>query len=141
LYSFPTRRSSDLLTVVGYTINDKIIVNDRIRENLTNGKEKDLDILINNSVSQTLSRTILTSSTTLFVVATMLLFGGEIIYPFSFTLFVGIIIGTYSSIFVVSPFLKFLGFKIDNYRSKEAIKEQKRKEKEKLRAMYEQGRV
>jgi preprotein translocase subunit SecF len=74
-------------------------------------------------------------------VATMLLFGGEIIYPFSFTLFVGIIIGTYSSIFVVSPFLKFLGFKIDNYRSKEAIKEQKRKEKEKLRAMYEQGRV
>jgi preprotein translocase subunit SecF len=130
-----------ILTVLGYTINDKIIVNDRIRENLTNGKEKDLDILINNSVSQTLSRTILTSSTTLFVVATMLLFGGEIIYPFSFTLFVGIIIGTYSSIFVVSPFLKFLGFKIDNYRSKEAIKEQKRKEKEKLRAMYEQGRV
>ncbi|MDX4047763.1 protein translocase subunit SecF [Aliarcobacter skirrowii] len=130
-----------ILTVLGYTINDKIIVNDRIRENLTNSKEKDLDILINNSVSQTLSRTILTSSTTLFVVATMLLFGGEIIYPFSFTLFVGIIIGTYSSIFVVSPFLKFLGFKIDNYRSKEAIKEQKRKEKEKLRAMYEQGRV
>lgn len=130
-----------ILTVIGYTINDTIIVNDRIRENLQSSKEKDLDSLINQSVSRTLSRTILTSLSTLFVVATMLIFGGEIIYAFSFTLFVGIIVGTYSSIFVVSPFIKFLGFKIDVYRIKEMEKEKSRKEKEKLRAMYEQGRL
>lgn len=130
-----------ILTVVGYTINDKIIVNDRIREYLQTTKERDLDTLINQSVSRTLSRTILTSLSTLFVVITMLLFGGEIIYAFSFTLFVGIILGTYSSIFVVSPFIKFLGFNTDIYRTKEMEKEKARKEKEKQRAMYEQGRV
>ncbi|WP_198305425.1 protein translocase subunit SecF [Arcobacter vandammei] len=130
-----------ILTVVGYTINDTIIVNDRIRETLQTTKEKNFDLLINDSVSRTLSRTILTSLTTLFVVTTMLIFGGEIIYAFSFALFVGIIIGTYSSIFVVSPFIKFLGFNTDNYRSKEAQKDANKKEKEKLRAMYEQGRV
>ena len=130
-----------ILTLIGYTINDTIIVNDRIRESLQITKERDLDALINDSVSKTLSRTILTSSTTQFAVLTMFLFGGEIIYAFSFTLFVGIIIGTYSSIFVVSPFIKFLGFNTDSYRSKQAIKEANRKEKEKLRAMYEQGRV
>ena len=130
-----------ILTLVGYTINDTIIVNDRIRESLQITKERDLDALINDSVSKTLSRTVLTSSTTQLAVLTMLLFGGEIINAFSFTLFVGIIIGTYSSIFVVSPFIKFLGFNTDSYRSKQAIKEANRREKEKLRAMYEQGRV
>ncbi|MGJ0372063.1 protein translocase subunit SecF [Aliarcobacter cryaerophilus] len=130
-----------ILTLVGYTINDTIIVNDRIRESLQITKERDLDALINDSVSRTLSRTVLTSSTTQLAVLTMLLFGGEIIYSFSFTLFVGIIIGTYSSIFVVSPFIKFLGFNTDSYRNKQAIKEANRREKEKLRAMYEQGRV
>ena len=130
-----------ILTLVGYTINDTIIVNDRIRESLQITKERDLDALINDSVSRTLSRTVLTSSTTQLAVLTMLLFGVEIIYAFSFTLFVGIIIGTYSSIFVVSPFIKFLGFNTDSYRSKQAIKEANRREKEKLRAMYEQGRV
>src|SRR5574344_2081790 len=124
-----------------YLINDIIIVNDRIRESLQITKERDLDALINDSVSKTLSRTVLTSSTTQLAVLTMLLFGGEIIYAFSFTLFVGIIIGTYSSIFVVSPFIKFLGFNTDIYRSKQAMKEASKKEKEKLRAMYEQGRV
>lgn len=130
-----------ILTLVGYTVNDTIIVNDRIRESLQISKERDLDKLINESVSRTLSRTILTSVATLFVVTTMLLFGGEIIYAFSFTMFAGIIIGTYSSIFVVSPFIKFLGFNTDAYRSKESQKEANRKERQKLRAMYEQGRV
>ncbi|OCL83513.1 protein translocase subunit SecF [Arcobacter porcinus] len=130
-----------ILTLIGYTINDTIIVNDRIRETLHTSKQTDLDALINESVSRTLSRTVLTSSTTWFVVVTMLLFGGEIIYAFTFTLFVGIIIGTYSSIFVVSPFIKFLGFNINDYRSKEQQKEIAKKEKEKLRSMYEQGRV
>ncbi|RBQ28216.1 protein translocase subunit SecF [Aliarcobacter vitoriensis] len=130
-----------ILTLVGYTINDTIVVNDRIRETLQTTKEQNLDLLINDSVSRTLSRTVLTSFSTLFVVVTMLIFGGEIIYAFSFTLFVGIIIGTYSSIFIVSPFIKFLGFNTDAYRSKEAQKEANKKEKAKLRAMYEQGRV
>ncbi len=130
-----------ILTLVGYTVNDTIIVNDRIRESLHISKERDLDKLINESVSRTLSRTVLTSVATLFVVTTMLIFGGEIIYAFSFTMFAGIIIGTISSIFVVSPFVKFLGFNIDKYRSKESLKEANKKEKEKLRAMYEQGRV
>lgn len=71
-----------ILTLVGYTINDTIIVNDRIRESLQITKERDLDALINDSVSRTLSRTVLTSSTTQLAVLTMLLFGGEIIYAF-----------------------------------------------------------
>jgi preprotein translocase subunit SecF len=130
-----------ILTLVGYTINDTIIVNDRIREQIQITKEKDLDKIINESVSRTLSRTVLTSLSTLFVVTTMLIFGGEIIYSFSFTLFVGIIIGTYSSIYFVSSFLKFFGFSVDDYRDKEAEKIKRKKDKEKLRSMYEQGTI
>ncbi|MFX4155722.1 protein translocase subunit SecF, partial [Aliarcobacter butzleri] len=85
-------------------------------------KEKDLDKIINESVSRTLTRTVLTSLSTLFVVTTMLIFGGVIIYSFSFTLFVGIIIGTYSSIYFDSSFLKFFGFSVDDYRDKETEK-------------------
>ena len=87
-----------ILTLLGYSLNDTIIVFDRIRENLQTTKDTVLANVINFSVSKTLSRTTLTSLTTLFVVATLLFFGGEIIYGFSFTLFVGIIVGTYSSI-------------------------------------------
>lgn len=130
-----------ILTLIGYTINDTIIVNDRIREQIQLTKEKDLDKIINESVSRTLSRTVLTSLSTLFAVATMLIFGGEIIYAFSFTLFVGIIIGTYSSIYFVSAFLKFFGFSVDKYRDKEVEKIKRQKDKEKLRAMYEQGTI
>lgn len=130
-----------ILTLIGYTINDTIIVNDRIREQIQLTKEKDLDKIINESVSRTLSRTILTSVLTWFAVATMLIFGGEIIYAFSFTLFFGIIIGTYSSIYFVSAFLKFFGFSVDDYREKEAEKLKRKKDKEKLRSMYEQGTV
>ncbi|MCG3717180.1 protein translocase subunit SecF, partial [Aliarcobacter butzleri] len=130
-----------ILTLVGYTINDTIIVNDRIREQVQITKEKDLDKIINESVSRTLSRTVLTSLSTLFVVTTMLIFGGEIIYSFSFTLFVGIIIGTYSSIYFVSSFLKFFGFSVDDYRDKETEKIKRKKDKEKLRSMYEQGTI
>mgnify|MGYP003460076117 FL=1 len=81
------------------------------------------------------------SLTTLFVVATLLFFGGEIIYGFSFTLLVGIIIGTYSSIFIAATFLVQLKFSVDDFRAKDAEKLKRQREKEKMRAMYEQGTV
>ena len=130
-----------ILTLLGYSINDTIIVFDRIRENLQTTKDTVLANVINFSVSKTLSRTTLTSLTTLFVVATLLLFGGEIIYGFSFTLFVGIIVGTYSSIFVAATFLIQLKFSIEDFKTKESEKIKRQKEKEKLRAMFEQGTV
>jgi preprotein translocase subunit SecF len=83
----------------------------------------------------------LTSLTTFFVVLTLYLFGGEIINSFSFTLLVGVIVGTYSSIFIASPILMWLGFDVRNFRTKEAEKLRRDKEKEKMRAMYEQGTV
>ena len=130
-----------ILTLLGYSINDTIIVFDRIREGLHTTKENDLKLIINQSVSKTLSRTTLTSLTTLFTVATLLFFGGEIIYGFSFTLFVGIIIGTYSSIFIASVFLFQLRFSVEDFRAKDAAKLVRQREKEKLRSMYEQGTV
>ena len=130
-----------MLTLLGYSINDTIIVFDRIRENLQITKETLLENVINLSVSKTLSRTTLTSLTTLFVVATLLFFGGEIIYGFSFTLFVGIIVGTYSSIFVAATFLVQFKFSVEDFKVKEAEKQKREKEKARNRAMYEQGTV
>ncbi len=94
-----------LLTIVGYSLNDTIIVFDRIRENLKKYSRKPLAANINDSINETLSRTILTSATTLIVVIALFLFGGSIIHDFAFALIVGILIGTYSSIFVASPIL------------------------------------
>ena len=128
-----------LLTILGYSLNDTIVVFDRIREEIVESKERNLGALINSAVSQTLSRTTLTSLTTFFVVLTLFLFGGEIIKPFSFTLLVGIIAGTYSSIFIASPLLIWLGFKVDDFRKNLAEKEKRRREKEKLRQQFEQG--
>jgi preprotein translocase subunit SecF len=128
-----------LLTILGYSLNDTIIVFDRIREGIRTIRKPDLASIIDESVTQTLSRTTLTSLTTFFVVLTLFLFGGEIIRGFSFTLLVGIIVGTYSSIFVASPILMWLGFDVSNFREKEAEKVKREKEKEKMRAMYEQG--
>jgi preprotein translocase subunit SecF len=130
-----------VLTILGYSLNDTIIVFDRIREGITTTKQSDLNKVVNESVSKTLSRTTLTSLTTFFVVLTLFLFGGEIIHGFSLTLLVGIIVGTYSSIFVAASFLVQLNFSIYNYREAEAVKEKRRKEKEKLRAQFEQGMV
>lgn len=128
-----------MLTILGYSLNDTIIVFDRIREGLTKIKTAVLSSVINESVTRTLSRTTLTSLTTFFVVLTLWLWGGEIIHGFGFTLLVGIIVGTYSSIFVASPVLIWLGFDIKLYRSKLADKEQRRVEKERMRAQFEQG--
>ena len=97
-----------ILTLLGYSLNDTIIVFDRIREGIRKIKDPDLAAIINESVTRTLSRTVLTSLTTFFVVLTLYLFGGEIISGFSFTLLVGIIVGTYSSIFIASPLLMWL---------------------------------
>jgi len=130
-----------ILTLMGYSLNDTIVVFDRIREQVVKSRINDLATLINDAVSKTLSRTVLTSLTTFFVVLTLFLFGGEIIRPFSFTLLVGIIVGTYSSIFIASPLLIWLGFKIDDYRKKLLEKEKRRKEKEKMRQMYQGGVV
>lgn len=130
-----------VLTVIGYSLNDNIIIFDRIRENIEEMKTNDLNDVINTSVSLTLSRTILTSLTTFFVILTLYLFGGAILNGFSFTLLAGILIGTYSSVFVAAVFLKWLKFDLYSYKAKLAAKEKARREKEKLRAMYEQGVV
>jgi len=130
-----------ILTILGYSLNDTIIVFDRIREGVTTSKENELNVVVNESVSNTLSRTTLTSLTTFFVVLTLYLFGGEIINGFSFTLLVGIVVGTYSSIFIAASFLVQLNFSISNYRTNQLLKEKKAKDKEKLRAQFEQGSV
>ena len=130
-----------ILTILGYSLNDTIIVFDRIREGVATSKENQLDKVINESVSATLSRTTLTSLTTFFVVLTLYLFGGEIISGFSFTLLVGVVVGTYSSIFIAASFLVQLNFSISNYRAMQAEKEKRAKEKDRLRAQFEQGTV
>ena len=95
------------LTIIGYSLNDTIVVFDRIRENLRRKvKVSNIDI-INASINQTLRRTLLTSGTTLLVVVALFFFGGEIIHDFSFALLVGVFIGTYSSIFIASVFLVY----------------------------------
>ncbi len=96
-----------LLTLVGYSMNDTIVVFDRIRENLKILRRESLESIINRSVNQTLSRTILTSGLTLLTALALFLFGGQVLNGFSFALVVGIIVGTYSSIFVASPILVF----------------------------------
>ena len=94
-----------LLTIIGYSLNDTIIVFDRIRENLRKYHKNPLGVILNRSINETLSRTILTSLTTLFVVVALFILGGGIIHDFAFALMVGVIVGTYSSIFVASPIL------------------------------------
>lgn len=130
-----------ILTILGYSLNDTIIVFDRIREQIKSTKVSDLTELINEAVSMTLSRTTLTSLTTFFVVLTLYLFGGEILNGFSFTLLVGVVVGTYSSIFIAATFLVLLSFSVQNYRAREAEKLKREQEKAKMRAQYEQGVV
>ena len=93
------------LTIIGYSLNDTIVVFDRIRENTRRKSKESLSDAVNTSINQTLSRTLLTSGTTLLVVVALFFLGGEIIHDFSFALLVGVIIGTYSSIFIASTFL------------------------------------
>ena len=92
-----------LLALVGYSVNDSVVVFDRVRENLKLHRGEDLEDLMNTSINQTLSRTFITSGTTLMVVLSLYFFGGDVINTFAFVLLIGIIVGTYSSIFVASP--------------------------------------
>ena len=95
-----------ILTIIGYSINDTIVVFDRIRENLRKERRRDVDgDLIDRSVNQTISRTVLTSLTTLFAVAALFLFAGGVIQDFALALLIGIVTGTYSSVFIASPIL------------------------------------
>jgi len=94
-----------LLTIVGYSLNDTIVVFDRIREDVNLDRNSSFKDILNLSINQTLSRTVLTSLTTLVVVLFLYLFGGEVIKSFAFALLIGVIVGTYSSIFVASPIL------------------------------------
>jgi len=94
-----------LLTIIGYSLNDTIIVFDRIRENTRKLQKNTLGVIVNRSINETLSRTLLTSMTTLVVLISLFVLGGGIIHDFAFALIVGIVVGTYSSIFVASPIL------------------------------------
>ena len=93
------------LTIVGYSLNDTIIVFDRIRENLRRFRRRPFEDIMNGSINETLSRTILTSTTTLVVILALFILGGGVIHDFAFAILIGIIVGTYSSIFVASPVL------------------------------------
>jgi preprotein translocase subunit SecF len=94
-----------LLTIIGYSLNDTIIVFDRIRENTRKYHRQPYEVVINRSINETLSRTLLTSGTTLIVVIALFVLGGGIIHDFAFALIIGIVVGTYSSIYVASPIL------------------------------------
>jgi preprotein translocase subunit SecF len=92
-----------LLTIVGYSLNDTVVVFDRIRENLHLRGRKEFDNVVNLSINETLSRTVITGTTTLLVLISLMVLGGEVIKDFAITLFFGIIVGTYSSIFIAAP--------------------------------------
>lgn len=98
---------ASILTIIGYSINDSVVIYDRIRENLSRYKKSDLSELINSSTNSTLSRTILTASATLASLLALILFGGEVLFSFSMATFFGIIIGTYSSIYISAPILLY----------------------------------
>ncbi|HED7253895.1 TPA: protein translocase subunit SecF [Campylobacter coli] len=130
-----------VLTVLGYSLNDTIIIFDRIREGIKTSKKSELAPIINESVSATLSRTVLTSGLTLATVVILYFFGGEMIQGFSLALIVGIVVGTLSSIFVASPTLLWFKFSVIDFRNKELEKLKRKQEKERNCAMYEKGTV
>jgi preprotein translocase subunit SecF len=102
-----------LLTILGYSVNDTVVVSDRIRENLRKYKRMELDELLNLSINETLSRTILTGCTAIAVLISLYIFGGEVIRNFNLAMLLGVVIGTYSSIFIGAPLLGYLGVKRD----------------------------
>ena len=102
-----------LLTILGYSVNDTVVVSDRIRENLRKYKRMELNELLNLSINETLSRTILTGVTALAVLISLYIFGGEVMRNFNFAMLFGVLIGTYSSIFIAAPLLGYLGVKRD----------------------------
>ena len=95
------------LTIVGYSLNDTIVVFDRIRENIPKYMKKTIDDVVNISLNETLNRTVITSLTTMMVVVILFIWGGKVINLFAFALIVGVFVGTYSSLFVASPVMVF----------------------------------
>jgi len=102
-----------LLTIVGYSLNDTVVIFDRVRENLKKFRSKPLLELLNISINETLSRTVMTSVTTLLALFSLYFFGGEVIRGFTFAMIWGVLVGTFSSIFVASALLLRLGVKRD----------------------------
>jgi preprotein translocase subunit SecF len=100
-----------LLTILGYSVNDTVVVSDRIRENLRKFKRMELNELLNLSINETLSRTILTGMTAIVVLVALYVFGGEVIRNFNFAMLFGVVVGTYSSVFIAAPLLGYLGVK------------------------------
>jgi preprotein translocase subunit SecF len=98
-----------ILTVVGFSVNDTVIVSDRVRENMRKYRRDPLDRIINRSINETLSRTIITSGTAILVLLSLFAFGGYVIRPFAFTLIIGFITGTYSSIYIAAPVVLYFG--------------------------------
>lgn len=109
-----------LLTILGYSVNDTVVVSDRIRENLRKYKRMDLTDLLNLSINETLSRTILTGITTVAVLVALFFLGGAVIQNFVFAMLFGVLIGTYSSIFIGAPILEYFGVKRDTVVGSEA---------------------
>jgi preprotein translocase subunit SecF len=109
-----------LLTLLGYSLNDKIVVYDRIRENLKKFRRMPLPELLDLSVNETLSRTVVTSVSVLITLAALLLFGPDVIFGFTAAIVLGIFIGTYSSIFMSAPFLIWLKVDSDSFVTKES---------------------
>ena len=97
----------DSLTIVGYSMNDTVVIYDRIRENLGKFHKLNISDIANLSINETLARTIITSVTTLLALFSIFILGGEILRGFSFAMILGVVVGTYSSIFVASPILKY----------------------------------
>ena len=108
---FNSSNIAAVLTIAGYSINDTVVIFDRVRENLRKFKKMELVELFNLSINNTLSRTILTSLTTLMALFCLYLLGGQVIKPFAFTMIIGVIIGTYSSIFIAVPTLLLFNFR------------------------------
>ena len=111
-----------VLTIVGYSMNDTVVIFDRVRENLKKYSSKKINEITNLSINETLSRTIITSLTTLLALVSIFIFGGEILKGFSFAMILGVIFGTYSSIYIANPILEYL-----NVSHRTIVKEEKNK--------------
>ncbi|MCI5048906.1 MAG: protein translocase subunit SecF [Rickettsiales bacterium] len=110
-FDFSLTSIAAILTVIGYSINDSVVIYDRIRENMRKYKKMPLDELLNKSINDTLSRTIVTGLTTIIAAAALVIFGGEVIRGFSYALLFGVVVGTYSSIYISAPILLYFGIR------------------------------
>ncbi len=109
-----------LLTILGYSVNDTVVVSDRIRENLRKYKRMGLGEVLNLSINETLSRTILTGVTTIVVLIALFIFGGSVMRYITFAMLLGVLVGTYSSIFIAAPILEYLGVKRETVTGEKA---------------------